>query len=245
MRKISGFIGLILVPLALALSLSGTASAQTTPATKAFDSCFSCFGQDPSNAWFHAEHAAGYRMMIIDPDTWNSEFPDGNADDPGPATGCQMAADSKQIINSAIYEGFKVAIYNRNLNCYGTIRELGHLEHLGTPLYIWDVETQPGLVPSTADVAAVTKLGYTSAVYTWDGAVSQKLSESSLPLFFDNVSNWNCAGCAAPSGFPYIDAIQPFDGWKSADIEQQGTGTLNGMNVDYDSVNTNWLASLR
>jgi hypothetical protein len=243
---------LVVIAIIIALLIAGVlafrAGAATVPASNAFDTCPSCFGQDPQQPWFTAEHKAGYDLMIIDPDTWNSEFPNGNTNDPGPASGCQLAADSKQLINNAIYAGMKVMIYNRNLNCYGTISQLGPKEKAGTPDYVWDVETSPGLVPSSGDISAVSALGYNQVVYTWDGAVPQNLNYlSGDPLYFNEVSNWSAGPCSGgnPCPYPTINSIQPFDGWNSADIEQQGTGTLNGLIVDYDSVNTAWLATQR
>jgi hypothetical protein len=227
--------------------VSGPAMAQTTSAVKGFDTCFNCFGQDPQQAWFTTAQANGYQLMMIDPDTWSSEFPDGNADDPGSASQCQLAADSRQLIDSAIYAGMRVAIYNRNLNCWHqSLDSLGRLEKLGTPVYVWDVETQPGLVPTQADMTAVTRLGLDNAVYTWDGAVPADLSEfHGLPLFETEVSNWDTPGAGAPAGYPAINSIAPFDGWTSADIEQDSTGQLDAVRVDFDSVSAAWLDSLR
>lgn len=227
--------------------VSGVAMAQSTSAVKGFDTCFNCFGQDPQQAWFTTEHADGYQLMVIDPDTWSSEFPDGNADDPGPASQCQLAADSRQLIDSAIYAGMRVAIYNRNLNCWRqSLDSLGRLEKLGTPVYVWDVETQPGLVPTRADVAAVTKMGYDNAVYSWDGAVRANLSGfHTLPLFVTEVANWNTPGAGPSADFPATNSIAPFDGWTSAQMEQDSTGQLNGIRVDFDAVNAAWLDGLR
>jgi hypothetical protein len=226
------------------------ARAAAVPASKAFDTCFNCFGSDPDQAWFNTVHSDGYDLMIIDPVTWNSEFPNGNTNDPGPASGCQFAADSKQLINNAITSGMKVMVYNRNLNCEGTMSKLGPQEKHGTPVYIWDIENSPQLTPTSAQVANIAKLGFGEAVYTWNGGTSKSLTylSKNYPLFFNEVSNWNgCSGenCGVPSDYPSINSIQPFDGWSSAVIEQQSTGQLNGMNVDYDSVSTSWLNSLR
>lgn len=241
-----------LVGLVLALATSGNAkAASTVPASKAFDTCFSCFGQAPTQAWFSAEKAAGYELFITDPETWNSEFPNGNTDDPAPGSACRVDSSELQDINHAVYAGMKVALYNRDLNCYqATLSALGPKERKGVSVYIWDVEQSPALVPTAAEEAQVTKDGFLNAVYTWDGATNKSIPGSgpNMPLHFNEVSDWNgCSGntCGVPSGFPSMNAIPHFDGWTSADIEQQSTGNLNGMNVDYDSASTAWVKSLR
>jgi hypothetical protein len=221
--------------------------SQSTSAVKGFDTCFNCFGQDPQQAWFTTEHANGYQLMVIDPDTWSSEFPDGKADDPGSASQCELAADSRQLIDNAVYAGMRVAIYNRNPNCWRqSLDSLGRLEKLGTPVYVWDVETQPGLVPTQADVATVTKMGYDNAVYTWDGAVPANLTEfHTLPLFVTEVANWDTPDAGPAADFPATTSIAPFDGWTAAQMEQDSTGQLSGIRVDFDSVNAAWLDGLR
>jgi hypothetical protein len=214
----------------------------------------SCFGQNPSAQWFTTEHRAGYDMAIMDPDAWTSEFPDGNSDDPGTAAQCRLAANSLNQLREAVDAGMKVGLYNRNPLCYlQTISALKGHAHIksGTPIYIWDIETSPGILPTKAEIAKVTAWNFLNGAYTWQGAVPGTGTQfGNLPLHYNEVNNWNTPNAPAPTtvdGNPYpeINAIPHFDGWTSADMEQQSTGTLNGERVDFDSVNTAWLAGLR
>lgn len=89
-------------------------------------------------------------------------------------------------------------------------------------------------------------MGYADAVYTWDGAVPANLSQfHELPLFVTEVANWNTPDAGPSADFPAANAIAPFDGWTSAQMEQDSTGQLNGIRVDFDSVNAAWLDGLR
>lgn len=227
------------------------APTRTVPATgavKAFDSCFSCFGENPGLSWFQQAKSEGYDMAILDIDSWGSEFPDGNAADPGPASGCALSSTGLATLDNAIAAGMYVALYNRNLNCYQqTLRSLTPSEAHGVSTYIWDVETQPGLIPTQAEVSQVTSMGFQNALYTWNGAVSSLgTSFGSLPLLMEEVSNWNTPNAGPPAtNYPDINTITPFDGWTSADIEQGSTGQLNGMSLDFDSVSAAWLSTLR
>lgn len=238
-------------PTSASTPASNPAPAQALPATgavKAFDSCFSCFGESPSLSWFQQAKSQGYEMAILDIDSWGSEFPDGNAADPGPASGCALSGTGRATLDNAIAAGLYVALYNRNLNCYHqTLSSLTPGEAHGVSTYIWDVETQPGLVPTQAEVSHVTRIGFQNALYTWNGAVSDLgTSFLSLPLLMEEVSNWNTPNAGPPAtDYPNINAITPFDGWTSADIEQDSTGQLNGMSLDFDSVSAAWLSTLR
>lgn len=219
-----------------------------TGAVKAFDSCFSCFGESPGPSWFQQAKSQGYEMAILDIDSWGSEFPDGNAADPGPGSGCALARSGRATLDNAIAAGMYVALYNRNLNCYQqTLSSLTPSEKHGVSTYIWDVETQPGLIPTQAEVSWVTSMGFQNALYTWNGAVSNLGSSfTSLPLLMEEVSNWNTPNAGPPAGnYPNINAITPFDGWTSAEIEQDSAGQLNGMSLDFDSVSAAWLRTLR
>jgi hypothetical protein len=230
---------------------STPAPAQTVPtmgAVEAFDSCFSCFGESPSLSWFRQAKSQGYDMAILDIDSWGSEFPDGNAADPGSASGCALASTGRATLDNAIAAGMYVALYNRNLNCYQqTLSSLTPSEAHGVSTYIWDVETQPGLIPTPAETSQVTSMGFQNALYTWNGAVSNLgTSFISLPLLMEEVNNWNTPNAGPPTtNYPDINAITPFDGWTSADIEQDSTGQLNGMSLDFDSVSAAWLSTLR
>jgi hypothetical protein len=219
-----------------------------TGAVKAFDSCFSCFGESPSLSWFQQAKSQGYDLAILDIDSWGSEFPDGNAADPGPGSGCALSSTGLATLNNAIAAGLYVALYNRNLNCYQqTLKSLTPSETHGVSTYIWDVETQPGLIPTQAEISQVTSMGFQNALYTWNGAVDNLgTSFISLPLLMEEVNNWNTPNAGPPtSDYPSINAITPFDGWTSADIEQDSTGQLNGMSLDFDSVSAAWLSTLR
>jgi hypothetical protein len=214
---------------------------------KAFDSCFSCFGQNPSPSWFQQQKAAGYQLAIMDPDSWNSEFPNGNASRPGPASGCALSSNGLDDIDNAITAGMYVGLYNRNINCYRqTLNSLGSYEQQGVRFYVWDIETDPGQIPTQAQLSEVAGLGYANVVYTWDGAVRNLgTSFAGLPLWMNEVSNWNTPNAGPPTNnYPHLDSISPFNGWSSAVIEQISTGKLNGMSVDFDSADAAWLSSL-
>lgn len=223
----------------------GPTPAPSSGAVKGFDSCFSCFGESPSLSWFQQARSQGYDLAILDIDSWGSEFPDGSAADPGPSSGCALSSTGLATLDNAIAASMYVALYNRNLNCYQqTLQSLNASEAHGVSTYIWDVESQPGLLPTQAEISQVSRMGFQNAVYTWNGAVAGT-QFSNLPLHFEEVSNWNAPDAGPPANYPNISAIASFDGWTSADIEQDSTGTLSGMSLDFDSVNATWLHSLR
>lgn len=225
-----------------------TSSLPTSGAVKAFDACFSCFGQTPTLAWFQQQKAAGYELAILDPDTWDSEFSDANGTQARPASACALDSNGLTEIGYAISAGMHVALYNRSLNCYKqTLTSLDAGEKQGVSAYIFDVETAPGLIPTQAQVSDAASMGFTVGMYTWDGAVSNLgTSFSNLPLFMDAVSDWNTPDAGPPTGnYPTVNAISAFSGWKSAVIEQVSTGKLGGMSVDFDAVSAAWLRTLR
>jgi hypothetical protein len=199
-------------------------------------------------SWFQQQKAAGYELAILDPDTWDSEFADANGTQPRPASSCKLDSHALQQIDYAIAAGLHVALYNRNLNCYKqTLSSLNASEKHGVSVYIFDIETAPGLIPTQAQISDAASMGFTVAIYTWDGAVSNLgTSFSSLPLFQDRVTNWNTPNAGAPtSNYPKINAVTPFNGWTKAVIQQISTGTLAGMRVDFDAVDAAWLSTLR
>jgi hypothetical protein len=225
-----------------------SAPPPSSGAVKAFDSCFSCFGQSPSLVWFQQAKAAGYQLAIMDPDTWDSEFADGNGTRARPASSCQLDSYGLQQIDYAIAAGMYVALYNRNLNCYKqTLSSLNASEKHGVSVYIFDIETDPGLIPTQAQINDAVSMGFAVGIYTWNGAVSNLgTAFSGLPLFLNLVTNWNTAYAGPPSSnYPAIKTFAPFNGWASAVIEQVSTGQLNGMSVDFDSVDAAWLSTLR
>ena len=218
-------------------------------------------GDDFSAAQWSTIAADGFKLFITDPIEWSSECSDGNCTDP--VNTCTIDAAAVAQIQDAYDAGIDYAVYTRNVNCLtAAIEGLSSTLQAHLSFAVLDIEPDPSVQLTTSLVNGVTALGQTPVVYSyqagWDAVMGSSTAFSTLPLQDGVVPNWGAQFPAAyPAGFPSVVAMPyAFGGWSGYDaqVEQQqcctdiqGTaGTIDNSSdqIDLDSVNAAWLASL-
>jgi hypothetical protein len=204
----------------------------------------------------------GFRLFITDPIQWSSECSDGNCTSPVGTCTIDQAAVTQ--IEYAYDEGIDYAVYTRNVNCLdAAITGLPRVLQAHLSFAILDIEPGPSVPLTSTLISGVTGLGQTPVVYSyqsgWDAVMgSSNSSFSSYPLDDGIVPNWGAQFPAAyPSGYPALSSMPySFGGWSGydAEIEQQsccsevsgraGAIDISSDQIDLDSVNAGWLASL-
>jgi hypothetical protein len=218
-------------------------------------------GDNFSAAQWGTIRADGFRLFITDPIQWSSECSDGNCT--SPVGTCTLDPAAVAQIQYAYDEGIDYAVYTRNVNCLrAAITGLPRPLQAHLSFAILDIEPGPSVPLTTALINGVTSLGQTPVVYSyqsgWDSVMGSNTGFSSYPLDDGIVPNWGAQFPAAyPSGYPSLVSMPySFGGWSGygAEVEQQSCcSAINGRagaidnssdQVDLDSVNAAWLASL-
>jgi hypothetical protein len=204
----------------------------------------------------------GFRLFLTDPIVWSSECSDGSCD--APVNTCTVDPAAVAQIQDAYRQRIDYAVYTRNVNCLArAIRGLPRILQAHLSFAVLDIESSPGVPLTAALVNGVTALGQTPVVYSirqvWQTVMGGSAVFRTLPLFDAQVPDFAAPFPAAyPAGFPGLVAMpHPYGGWSGFDarIEQQQcctdlrgpAGTIGGSadQVDLDSVNASWFASLR
>jgi hypothetical protein len=205
--------------------------------------------------------ADGFKLFITDPIEWSSECSDGSCDNP--VNTCTVDPAAVAQIQDAYNAGVDYAVYTRNVNCLtAAIQGLSSTLQAHLSFAVLDIEPGPSVQLTNSLVNGVQSLGQTPVVYSyqsgWDSVMGNNAAFSSLPLQDGIVPNWGAQFPAAyPPGFPSLESMPyPFGGWSGNDavIEQQlcctdiqgsaGSIDYSSDQIDLDSVNAAWLASL-
>jgi hypothetical protein len=252
----------------MAIVLAGcsasTPSAQPAPAAvRGFDAAGVSTGSGDgfTLAQWRAIRADGFRLFLTDPVVWSSECSDGSCD--APVNTCAVDAAAVAQIQDAYRQRIDYAVYTRNANCLArAIRGLPRILQAHLSFAVLDIESAPGVPLTAALVHGVTALGQTPVVYSvsqgWQAVMGGSAVFRTLPLLDAQVADFATPFPAAyPARFPALVAMpHPYGGWSgfAARIEQQQcctnlrgpAGIIGGSadQVDLDSVNASWLASL-
>ena len=210
-----------------------------------------------NQAWFNSMAGDGFKVYLFDSVSWNSECANGSCSQP--ATSCTIWPNAQQQIQYAINAGMTVGVYNRNPECWHSgLTGLGS-ELKNVKFYVLDIETDPGIAPTTAMVNGVKALGVTPIIYSgagmWPGITGNSTAFSNLPLQDTNVTGsvtyanwkpslltptpqsyggWNVLNNTSPTGYTNLRVA----------IQQSFGTTLFGQSVDLDSFSAAWIASL-
>jgi hypothetical protein len=241
-----------------------SSSAPTAPAAvEGFDESgvSTGLGDDFSTADWTTIKDDGFKLFITDPIEWSSECSDGNCADP--VNTCTIDPAAVAQIQDAYNQGIDYAVYTRNVNCLtAAIQGLSSTLQAHLSFAVLDIEPGPSVPLTKALINAVTSLGQTPVVYSyqsgWRAVMGGNSSFSSYPLQDGEVPNWGVQFPAAyPSGYPALVPMpNPYGGWSGYDaqIEQQqcctdiqgpaGAIDSSSDQVDLDAVNSSWLSSL-
>jgi hypothetical protein len=273
MRRLTGnlvrrALVLAVAPVLMVVVLAGcSASRPAAPsgpgAVRGFDAAGVSTGSGDrfTVAQWRAIRRDGFRLFLTDPVVWSSECSDGSCD--APVNTCTVDPAAVAQIQDAYRQGIDYAVYTRNVNCLAkAIRGLPRILQAHLSFAVLDIESGPGVPLTAALVRGVTALGQTPVVYSigqgWQAVMGGSAVFRTLPLFDAQVPDFNAPFPAGyPAGFPALAAMpHPYGGWSGFDarIEQQQcctdlrgpAGTIGGAadQVDLDSVNASWLASL-
>jgi hypothetical protein len=204
----------------------------------------------------------GFRLFLTDPIEWSSECSDGNCT--APVNTCTVDPAAVAQLQDAYSQGIDYAVYTRNVNCLtAAIEGLPAALQAHLSFALLDIEPGPSVPLTQALINGVTALGQTPVVYSyqwgWQTVMGTSSAFSSYPLQDGEVPDWSAQFPAAyPSGYPSLAAMPyPYGGWTGYDaqIEQQqcctdiqgpaGSIDSSADQIDLDSVNAAWLASLR
>lgn len=203
-------------------------SARST-SLKAFDSANTI--ADPK--WFKEAYNEGFRLYILNTVYWGT---------------CNPWPPAQEQIKSALAAGLKVAAYTRDPQCWqnGILASGNYQSEL--QFFALDIEKDPGVPLTKAMIEGVRAMGVRPVVYSgahmWGKLMGEGNDEfSDLPLWDTNESQFDYSVWEA-------DYLQPwpiaYGGWNSADnmrigIQQQFEYTLNGINIDLNSFNSEFL----
>lgn len=240
------------VPTATATATPTATPPPTLSAVKGFDADVTA-----NQAWFNDMASDGFKVYLFDSVSWNSECANGSCSKP--ATACTIWGSAQQQIQYALNAGFKIGIYNRNPECWHNgIAGLGKYV-ADVKFYVLDIETDPGIQPTTAMVNGVKAFGITPIIYSgagmWPAIMGNSTAFASLPLQDTEVTGDVTYGNWAPSlinpapqsygGWNIRDSTSP-TGYKNLRVAtQQSFNTqLFGQSVDLDSFNEKWIDGL-
>jgi hypothetical protein len=242
---------------------SGHAPAAAPAAVKGFDEAgvSTGLGDNFTTAGWRTIQRDGFRLFLTDPVEWSSECSDGNCD--APVSTCAIDPAAVTQLQDAYNQGIDYAVYTRNVNCLtAAIKGLPATLRAHLSFALLDIEPGPSVPLTTALVNGVTALGQTPVVYSyqwgWQTVMGGSTAFSALPLQDEEVPDWSVQFPAAyPPGYPSLASMPyPYGGWSGygADIEQQqcctdiqgpaGAISSSSDQIDLDSVNAAWLASL-
>jgi hypothetical protein len=204
----------------------------------------------------------GFRLFLTDPIEWSSECSDGNCT--SPVSTCTVDPAAVSQLQDAYSQGIDYAVYTRNVNCLtAAIEALPAALQAHMSFALLDIETDPSVPLTQALISGVTALGQTPVVYSyqwgWQTVMGSSSAFSSYLLQDGEVPDWSAQFPAAyPAGYPSLASMPyPYGGWTGYDaqIEQQqcctdiqgpaGSIDSSSDQIDLDSVNAAWLASLR
>jgi hypothetical protein len=207
--------------------------------------------------WFNEMAGDGFKVYLFDSVSWDAEC--ANSSCSTPSTTCTIWGNAQQQIQYALNAGMYVGVYNRNPECWHNgLTGLGsYLSHV--KFYVLDIESQPGIAPTTTMVNGVKALGVTPIIYSgagmWPGITGNSTAFSNLPLQDTNVTGsvtyanwqpslltptpqsyggWNVSSGASPTGYSNLRVA----------MQQTFNTSLFGQSVDLDSFNSVWLAGL-
>ncbi len=251
-------------------SAAPTSSASPSPTTTEAPAAVEGFdeagvstglGDDFTAAQWSTIAANGFKLFITDPIEWSSECSDGNCT--SPVDTCTIDPAAVAQIQDAYDVGIDYAVYTRNVNCLtAAIEGLSSTLQAHLSFAVLDIEPDPSVPLTTSLVNGVIALGQTPVVYSyqsgWDAVMGGSTAFSSLALQDGEVPNWGAQFPAAyPASFPALVPMPyPYGGWSGYDvqIEQQlccteiqgpaGAVDNSSDQIDLDSVNAAWLASL-
>jgi hypothetical protein len=213
-------------------------------------------GDDFTAAQWKKIAKAGFKVFITDPVDWSSECSDGNCTEP--VSTCTIDPAAVKQIQDAINAGLDIAVYTRNPGCLtAAITGLSSTQRQDLSFAVLDIETDPSVPPSESLVSDVKALGVTPVFYSyqsaWESITGNTTAYDGYALQDGEVPDWNATFPAPhPPGYPSLVTMpDPYGGWSGyADIEQQQCCTdvagirRSSDQVDLDSVNAAWLASL-
>jgi hypothetical protein len=256
---------LTLTVVALAACSSGPPAVQKAApaAVKGFDAAGVSTGSGDrfTTAQWRTIRADGFRLFLTDPVVYSSECSNGNCD--APVDACTVSPAAVAQLQDAFREGIDYAIYTRNVRCLArTIRALPPTLRAHLSFAVLDIEAGPAVPLTSSLVSGVTALGQTPVVYSladgWQTVMKGSTRFSTLPLQDGQIPDSSAPFPAPyPAGFPALVPMpHPYGGWSGLDprIEQQqcctdlrgpaGTVGDSADQIDIDSVNASWLASL-
>jgi hypothetical protein len=255
---------------ALGASLPAARAAAAQPAAtgapravRAFDEAglSTGLGDDFTAADWSTITRDGFRLFITDPIEWSSECSDGNCT--SPVNTCTLDPAAVAQIQDAYDHGIDYAVYTRNVNCLrAAIEGLPSTLQAHMSFALLDIEPGPGVPITPALIHGVTAAGQIPVIYSyqwgWQAVMLGSSAFSGDPLQDGEVPNWGVQFPAPyPAGYPVLPAMpSPYGGWSGHDarIEQQQcctdiqgpAGAIGNRSdqIDLDSVNAAWLASL-
>lgn len=250
-----------MVPAGLAIAAGQGSSAPA--AVKGFDEAgiSTSTGDRFTAANWRTIKLDGFRLFLTDPVKFDSECSDGNCTDP--VSACTLDPAAVAQLQDAFHEGIDYAIYTRNVHCLATaIRGLPAVLQAHLSFAVLDIEPGPSVPLTPALISGVTALGQSPVIYSfqtgWPKVMGSSTGFSRYPLQDGQVTNFSVLFPAAyPAGFPALVPMPyPYGGWSGYDArleQQQCCTSIQGpagsiddpaLQVDLDSVNAAWLASL-
>ncbi|MDY7529445.1 MULTISPECIES: hypothetical protein [unclassified Cryobacterium] len=182
-------------------------------------------------AWFTAAYAEGFRLYILASTDWGT---------------CTPAAHAQPQLQMALDAGLKVAAYTRNPACWQA--GIAATGPYSTRLQFFALDIETGSPPLTRDmITGVQELGVRPVVYS--GAAMWPLLMGETTQFSD-VALWDTA--TGPLDYPSwtADVLAPepvpYGGWNDSGnlrigVQQEFERTLNGVRVDLDSFDAEFL----
>lgn len=183
--------------------------------------------------WFKQAYDEGFRLYVLHSTNWDT---------------CEEWYRTKPQLKMAVEAGLKIAAYTRDPRCWqGGIAATGvYADEL--QFFALDIETLPGIPVTRNMVDGVKAMGVRPVIYTGSGMwkdvqAGNNEDFSDVPLWDTNVSDFDYATWTA-------DYMQPtpvkYGGWNTSatmrvGIQQQFEYTLNGIKIDLNSFDTQFL----
>lgn len=189
----------------------------------------------PNAQWFIDAYTAGFRLYIGIGTVFDQNVP---------------YPDAEALFGQALAAGLQIAVYARNPFWYqAAINAVGKYTSQ-LQFFVFDVETDPGALPITrAMIDDVKSQGIRPVIYSgsgmWPVVMGNDSSFSDIPLWDTNANasinyaTWG-ADLNSPTPFPYAGWNQ--SGTLRIGVQQKFEQPLNGINVDLNSFDANFLA---
>lgn len=183
--------------------------------------------------WFSKAYDEGFRLYILHATDWDT---------------CNGWYRTQPQLKMAIDAGLKVGVYTRDPRCWqeGILATGPYIDSL--QFFALDIETKPGIAATREMVNGIKNMGVRPVIYTgsgmWDDVQAGNDEDfSDVALWDTNVKDFDYHAWVA-------DYMQPvpvqYGGWNTPTtmrigIQQQFEYTLNGINVDLNSFDAQFL----